>query len=139
MTAASLVELRPGIAGARLSVGVAELTGLTTVRRFLDLPHLARVHASFEAVWRRVLEARDALVLPRGERVVYALAEAGDAVDAALALVTEAGLDELLPPVRVGIATGTVLLSDGRCYGPAVDAAMQRMDAAGPGAVNLGR
>lgn len=138
MTATALVELRPGITGGRLSVGVAELTGLAAVRRFLDLPHLARVHASFEAVWRRVLAARGGLVVPRTDLVVYAVADAHTAVEAAQALVAEAAQVDLLPPVRVGVATGTVLLSEGRCYGPAVDTAIERMDAAAPGAVNRG-
>jgi adenylate cyclase len=136
MTAATLVELRPGITGGRLAVGVAELTGLRAIRRFLDIPHRAHLQSAFDAAWRRVLAAPDTLIASRGDAIAYAVSGHADAVDIATALVAEAALDALLPPVRVGVASGTVLLSGDRWYGPAVDAATQRMGAAAPGTVN---
>lgn len=136
MSATAMVELRPGTSGARMAVGMAEPAGLSSIRRFLDIPHLERVQASFAAVCQRVLSTRDAVLVPHGEGVIYAVGSHEDAVALGHELVAEAALDALLPPTHVGVASGTVLVTEGRCYGPAVDVAARRMADADPGAVS---
>ncbi len=137
MSGAALVELRPGTAGGRLAVGVAELAGLDAIRRFLDIPHLQQVHAAFEAVCRQVLSRAREVVVPRigSGQLVYAVASADEADAIARALVARGDHADLLLPVRAGVATGTMLITEGRCYGPAVDLAVRRMEEAPPGTV----
>jgi len=138
MSATAMVELRPGTTGGRLAVGVAELTGLAPIRRFLDIPHLERMHAAFEAVCRRALSRRDGAFVPHhdGESVVYVAPSVDDAIAIAQELIARDQYNSGLLPVRVGVASGTVLLTQGRCYGPAVDLATLRMAAAPPGTVS---
>ena len=118
-----------------LAVGFADVCGFTTLSRFVDLPHLELVVQSFEDVCARTLGDRAESVKPAGDGVLYAMPAADDAVSAALELVGAARAYTVLPPVRVGVAFGSVLMRRHDCFGPPVNLASRLVDAAPPGAV----
>ena len=118
-----------------LAVGFADVCGFTTLSRFVDLPHLELVVRSFENVWAGALQDRAAIVKPVGDGVLYAMPATDDAVAAGVRLVNAARACTVLPPVRVGLAYGSVLVRRHDCFGPVVNLASRLLGAASPGAV----
>jgi adenylate cyclase len=120
---------------AELAVGFADVCGFTTFSRVVDLPHLELVVQSFEEVWAGALGDRAEMVKPVGDGVLYAMPSADDAIAAAVRLVAAARECALLPPLRVGLAFGSVLVRRHDCFGPVVNLASRLVDVAPPGAV----
>jgi len=118
-----------------LAVGFADVCGFTTLSRFVDLPHLELVVQSFEDVCAGALGDRAVIVKPVGDGVLYAMPSPDDAVAAAVRIVAAARECALLPPVRVGVAFGRVLVRRHDCFGPVVNLASRLVAAAPPGAV----
>jgi len=118
-----------------LAVGFADVCGFTTLSRFVDLPHLELVVQSFEDVSAGALADRAEIVKPVGDGVLFAMPSPDDAVAAALRLLAAARECTLLPPLRVGLAFGSVLVRRHDCFGPVVNLASRLVAAAPPGAV----
>ena len=118
-----------------LAVGFADVCGFTSLSRFVDLPHLELVVQSFEDVCASALGDRAQIVKLAGDGVLYALPAVDDAVSASVHLVAAARACRVLPPVRVGLAFGPVLVRRHDCFGPAVNLASRLVGAAPPGAV----
>jgi adenylate cyclase len=118
-----------------LAVGFADVCGFTTLSRYADVPHLDLVVRSFEDVCAGALGDRAEIVKPVGDGVLYAMPAADDAVAAGVRLVSAARGCTALPPVRVGLAFGSVLVRRHDCFGPVVNLASRLAAAASPGAV----
>lgn len=125
----------PATTITELAVGFADLCGFTTLSRFVDLPHLELVVQSFEDVCASALGDRAEIVKAVGDGVLYAMSSADDAVATAVRLVAAARECPLLPPLRVGLAFGSVLVRRDDCFGPVVNLACRLVAAAPPGAV----
>ena len=125
----------PAAMVTELAVGFADVCDFTTLSRFVDLPHLELVVRSFEDVCAGALRGRAEIVKPVGDGVLYAMPAADDAVAAGVRLVAAARRCAVLPPVRVGLAFGSVLVRRHDCFGPVVNLASRLGAAASPGAV----
>jgi adenylate cyclase len=70
-----------------------------------------------------------------GDEVMFAVTGAGAAGDIACMLVDAIAAEPTLPPVRVGIAAGDVLVRYGDVFGPVVNLAARLVAQARPGSV----
>jgi adenylate cyclase len=70
-----------------------------------------------------------------GDSVMFVAGDPAVAADIALALVDAFASHEVLPPVRVGIATGEVLARDGDYSGAVVNLAARAVNVARPSSV----
>jgi adenylate cyclase len=126
----------PGSDTVDLAVGFVDLVGSTALAQELSTGELARVVAEFEG------RASD-VVVGRGGRVVKLIGDevmfvAGDAVSACatiLDLLDTFEDDEVLPPLRGGLAVGELLARDGDYYGSVVSLASRAVTRARPGTV----
>ena len=124
---------RPG--GVR-TVGFADLVAFTRVVRRLSERDLARLVQRFEALASDVVAAHGGRVVKTvGDEVLFAVA--GPAAGAAIALDVAAAMaeDDVLPDVRVGLATGPVVMRLGDVFGTTVNRASRLTGVARPGTV----
>ncbi|HVA61272.1 MAG TPA: adenylate/guanylate cyclase domain-containing protein [Mycobacteriales bacterium] len=118
--AASTDELSPG----QLVVGFADLVGFTDVTRQLDEDGLAVLVDRFESVSSDVVaQIGGRIVKTVGDEVLFVTDDPAAAAEIALRLVEEMAADPVLPPVRAGLARGTVLTRLGDVYGSVVNIA----------------
>jgi adenylate cyclase len=119
-----------------LTVGFADLTGYTALTQQLDGHELDALVARFESLTRDVIaEYGGRVVKTIGDEVMFLCANPIAGADLALRLVEAHTEDELLPPVRVGLDSGPVLLRDGDAFGPTVNRASRLVDLAKPATV----
>lgn len=130
------LEVMETVAGIDLiyrSVGFADLVDSTSWTQQLDLPALSRALSDFDATASEIIVGRDGRVVKLiGDEVMFVANDAVAAVEIALALVTAFASRDVLPPVRVGIATGEVLTRDGDYSGPVVNLAARAVKIASP-------
>jgi len=116
-----------------LAVGFADIAGYTGLSHTLDPSELATMLARFEATTGDVIAASGANVAKRiGDAVMFVSNAPGVACALALELI-EACARELLPKLRVGIASGEVIVRQGDFYGPTVNLAARLVASAEPG------
>jgi class 3 adenylate cyclase len=119
-----------------LAVGFADLSGYTSMSARLDADALIAMIDAFEATAFDLVAASGANVVKRiGDAVMFMTPAPGVACELALALVDAATRDSRLPPLRVGLAFGPVILRGGDVYGPFVNLASRLCGAAEPGAI----
>lgn len=116
---------------AELTVGFADLVGFSAYSNEHTQAEIGEVVEAFES------QASDAVTLHRGrviktlgDSVLYVAESAEAAYDIAAEIVREIGKDAVLPDVRVGLATGPVVLRLGDVYGPAVNLAARMVTVA---------
>lgn len=115
------------------SIGFADLVDSTAWSQQLDMRSLSRALTHFDAVASEiVVEHGGRVVKLIGDEVMFVASDAVSAVDIALAVITAIEADDVLPPVRAGIATGEVLARDGDCSGPVVNLAARAVKVAPP-------
>ena len=111
-------------------VGFADLVGYTSLNEQLSTIELDALISSFE---QRTLDAVAhpgvRLVKVIGDEVMFAAGSATDAVAVAGELLDAPGL----PPLRIGLATGTVLAREGDLFGTVVNLAARLEVLAEPG------
>jgi adenylate cyclase len=125
-------------AGARrtLVVGFADLVGYTALSRTLTATELARLLGSFEDTTGDVLARhRGRLVKLIGDGAMFTADNIDDGCALALDLTERFAADEGLPPVRVGLAWGSVLTLYGDYFGAEVNLAARLVALANPGTV----
>jgi adenylate cyclase len=106
---------------ARLCVGFADLTGFTELSHGLTDKELTALIMVFERrACDAIAEMGGRVVKTIGDEVMFTFEVASVAADLALRLVAE---DPDLPPLRIGLAMGPVLVRQGDCYGPTVNLA----------------
>jgi adenylate cyclase len=121
---------------ATLVVGFVDLAGYTSLSRQLAVPELSAVLEEFESlVAGLVAEQHGRIVKTIGDEVLYVVASPVGAAEIALRLQERAAASELLPPIRIGLALGTVLSRYGDVYGQVVNIASRLTGLARPATV----
>ncbi|MHA6804983.1 adenylate/guanylate cyclase domain-containing protein [Salinifilum ghardaiensis] len=126
----------PGSSEERVQViGFADIVGYTRlIRDFTEL-ELARLIDAFEELATSVVaENRGRIVKTVGDEVLFVNERPGDAAEVALTL-NERIADSDLPPLRIGLARGTVLSRFGDVYGSTVNIASRLTSVARPASV----
>ena len=109
---------------AEQTVGFADLVGFTSLSNGLDDVALATLVEDFESRCTDVVTARGGRVVKTlGDSVLFVADDAVAGTEIALAVVETIGSDLDLPDVRVGIATGPVVMKLGDVYGAPVNLA----------------
>jgi adenylate cyclase len=132
---------RPGgrdheVAATVRSVGFADLVSFTRVVRRLSERELAALVQRFEAVASDVVTAHGGRVVKTvGDEVLFVARPGALAAQIALGVADEIGQDDLLPDVRVGLATGPVVGRLGDVFGTTVNRASRLTALARPGTV----
>lgn len=135
-----LAERDPG-ADERLQViGFADLVGYTRlIRDFTEL-ELARLIDGFESLAGGVVAENHGRVIKTvGDEVLFVADTAADAAEIALTLNEEIAKDDLLPPLRIGLAQGQVLARFGDVYGSTVNIASRLTSVARPASALVDR
>jgi adenylate cyclase len=123
----------PDQPGVVRSVGFADLVSFTRLVRRLSERELARVVQRFEALASDVVTAHGGRVIKTvGDEVLFVAIGAGPAAAIALDLVEAMADDDLLPDVRVGMASGRVISRLGDVFGTTVNRASRLTAVARP-------
>jgi adenylate cyclase len=121
LTDAEPVENQPGV---MRSVGFADLVSFTSLVRRLSELELARMVQRFEALASDVVTGHGGRVIKTfGDEVLFVAADAAPAAAVALDLVEAMAQDNVLPDVRVGVASGWVISRLGDVFGTTVNRA----------------
>jgi len=127
------VQDQPGVTR---SVGFADLVSFTRLVRRLSERELARVVQRFEALASDVVTAHGGRVVKTvGDEVLFVAIGAAPAAAIALDLVQAMAEDDVLPDVRVGMATGRVVSRLGDVFGTTVNRASRLTAVARPRSV----
>ena len=117
-----------------IAVGFADLAGYSSLSRDMTAAELTRLVVSFEkATYDLVAERGGRVVKTLGDGLLFTADDALSAADIALRLADLAHDD--LPPVRVGLGWGPVLIRQGDCFGPTVNLISRVVAYAGRGEV----
>lgn len=121
---------------ARLVVGFADMVGYTAMARSLPTRELVATIGTFEReVVDLVTDHGGRVVKLIGDEVMFVMADPAEACGLALGLADSFAAHPVVPPLRVGLATGEVLTRDGDYYGRVVNAASRLVELAEPGGV----
>ncbi|MDQ1670384.1 MAG: adenylate cyclase [Actinomycetota bacterium] len=128
-----------GVTGV-LSVGFADLVSYTRLSQKLEARELAALVDRFGKRSADVIAAAGGrLVKTVGDEVLFVADGAEDAALIGLELAETMAEDPVLPDVRVGIATGTVVTRMGDVFGRTVNLASRLTALAAPGTVLVDR
>ena len=117
-------------------VGFADLVSFTRLVRRLSERELARVVQRFEALASDVVTAHGGRVIKTvGDEVLFVAMGAAPAAAIAIDLVEAMAEDDVLPDVRVGMASGQVVSRLGDVFGNTVNRASRLTALARPGTV----
>jgi len=106
------------------TVGFADLVAFTALSNELGEDELGDLVEIFESRCADVIADHNGRVIKTlGDSVLFLETDPVQAIDIALDIITVVGRDERLPDVRLGIATGPVVLRMGDVYGPPVNLA----------------
>jgi adenylate cyclase len=106
------------------TVGFADLVSFTALSNELDDHELGQLVEIFETRCSDVIADHNGRVIKTlGDSVLFLETDPVQAIDIALDIITVVGRDKRLPDVRIGIATGPVILRMGDVYGPPVNLA----------------
>jgi len=130
ITDAEPIEDQPGV---MRTVGFADLVSFTRLVRRLSERELARMVQRFEALASDVVTAHGGRVIKTvGDEVLFVAMGAAPAAAIALDLVEAMGEDDVLPDVRVGMASGRVISRLGDVFGNTVNRASRLTAVARP-------
>src|SRR5665811_2239800 len=114
-------------------VGFADLVSFTGLVRRLSERELARVVQRFESLASDVVTAHGGRVIKTvGDEILFVAIGAAPAAAIALDLVEAMGQDDVLPDVRVGVASGRVISRLGDVFGNTVNRASRLTAVARP-------
>jgi adenylate cyclase len=118
----------------RLAVGFADLAEYSILSRDMTDSELTRLVVEFERLAYDVATANGGRVIKTlGDGVMFAAENAAGAAEVALTLASFS--DQQLPPIRIGLAWGPVLLREGDCFGPTVNLVSRIVATAEPGTI----
>jgi adenylate cyclase len=107
-----------------MTVGFADLVGFTAISQQMDERELAGVVDRFESLAYDTIAALGGRVVKMiGDEVMYVTDEPAAGALIAVTLAEVYADDEMMPDVRVGLATGPVLAREGDYFGPTVNLA----------------
>ncbi|MCK8616280.1 adenylate/guanylate cyclase domain-containing protein [Gordonia sp. C13] len=116
-----------------LIVGFADIVGYTSLSRRIDLNDLETLLGSFEDdTFDVVVDQGGRVIKTLGDAVMFTFADAAAAASAALEIHRLSDGDDL-PPLRVGMARGSVLARLGDVFGEPVNIASRLAGSARPG------
>jgi adenylate cyclase len=119
-----------------LAVGFADMVGFTLLSQHLSDRDLAAVVRRFEEISHDIVTGHGGRVVKMiGDEVMFVVNEVANAARIGLDLAHAYADDELLSDVRVGLASGPVLLRDGDYFGPTVNLAHRIVNICNPGTV----
>jgi adenylate cyclase len=122
-----------------LTVGFADLVSYTRLAQRLKERELAVLVGRFEAIASDVVASGGGRVIKTvGDEVLFVADDPVSGAEIALQLAERIGADEVLPEVRVGVATGTVVARLGDVFGTTVNLASRLTALAAPGTVLVG-
>lgn len=122
--------------GLTMSIGFADLSGFTALSQELDVREIAALIDRFNAAAGDVVSQTGGRVIKTiGDEVMFGTLEAGAAASIALTLIGEVSGADGLPALKVGLASGTVIASEGDLFGPPVNLANRLVTTAKPHSV----
>jgi adenylate cyclase len=134
------VDVAAGVEVQRRSVGFADLVGSTALAQQLDMRDLGAVLSVFDGTASEIITAAGGRVVKLiGDEVMFTVLDAKTATEIALALVDAFERHDLLPPVRVGVASGDVVTRDGDYAGTVVNLAARAVNLAQPNSLLVDR
>lgn len=131
---AALAKAGPGAKSDAMSVGFADLVGFTRLSRQIPEADLAQLVQTFETVSADIVAGTGArLVKTLGDEVLF-LDKSPDVIaETALRLHEAHRTSQAFPKMRIGLATGSVVLRMGDVYGTTVNRASRLTAMAKPG------
>ena len=109
---------------AELTIGFADLVGFSAYSNAHSQGEIGELVEQFESrAFDAVARRGGRVIKTLGDSVLFVCERPEQAYDVAADIVLEIGHDELLPDVRVGLATGPVVLRLGDVFGRAVNLA----------------
>jgi adenylate cyclase len=130
ITDAEPIQDQPGVIR---SVGFADLVSFTRLVRRLSERELARMVQRFEALASDIVTAHGGRVIKTvGDEILFVAIGAAPAAAIALDLVQAMAEDDVLPDVRVGMASGRVISRLGDVFGTTVNRASRLTAVARP-------
>ena len=119
-----------------LTVGFADIVGFTATSQELGNREIASTVARFEkAGYEQILECGGKFVKMIGDEVMFTSETPEVAAEISLRLLEVSEADDILPELRIGLATGPTLLREGDVYGPTVNLASRLVNIARPGTI----
>lgn len=110
--------------GVRMSVGFADMTGFTRLSGELDVRELARLVDRFNAASSAaVTNVGGRVVKTIGDEVMFSAHEPSAAASIAIDLLENVSQADGLPPLRIGMACGSVIAREGDVFGAPVNLA----------------
>jgi adenylate cyclase len=120
----AVAAAREDLHTTHVTVGFADLVSFTALSNRLDEDRLGDLVEIFESRCADVVAARRGRVIKTlGDSVLFVSDDPVAAMDIALSIVDVIGHDNRLPDVRIGLASGSVVLQLGDVYGPPVNMA----------------
>ncbi len=108
----------------RVTVGFADLVSFTALSNRLEEDQIGDLVEIFESRCSDVVAARHGRIIKTlGDSVLFVSDDAVSAMEIALGIIEVIGHDNRLPDVRIGLATGSVVMQLGDVYGPPVNMA----------------
>ncbi|MBO9523816.1 MAG: adenylate/guanylate cyclase domain-containing protein [Nocardioidaceae bacterium] len=109
---------------AQATVGFADLVQFTALSNQLDEHAIGDLVEVFESRCSDVIADHNGRVIKTlGDSVLFLESDPAEAINIALDIIAVIGRDPRLPAVRLGLATGPVVLRMGDVYGPPVNLA----------------
>ena len=125
-----------GFESRQLVVGFVDLVGSTELGEKLDMGQLGATLSGFEHISSETItEGGGRVVKLIGDEIMYTAPDALSASSIALDLADAFDGHPTVPQVRVGLASGEVMLRDGDVFGPVVNLASRAGKVAQPGEV----
>jgi adenylate cyclase len=123
-----------------LVVGFADMIGFTRTTRRRSTAELTEMIERFGSSTTDVIaEGRGRIVKTIGDEVLFVADDVGDGAAIALALQDRVRAEPALPPLRIGLAVGAVLVRYGDVYGEVVNIAARLTGHARPDTVLIDR
>jgi adenylate cyclase len=123
-----------------LVVGFADMVGFTRTTRRRSTGELSEMIERFEATTTEVIaNGHGRIVKTVGDEVLFVADEIADGAAIALALRDRVRMEPVLPPLRIGLAAGPVLVRYGDVYGEVVNIAARLTGHAHPDSVLVDR
>lgn len=125
---------------APLVVGFADIVNYTSMSRHLDEQELEDLIEHFEATASSIISGhRGRVVKTIGDEIMFVTDTAAEGAGLALELAALGEDDSDMPPLRIGLAYGSVLSRLGDVYGQVVNMAARLTSVARPGTVVVDR
>ena len=123
-----------------MAVGFADLSGFTAMTRRASEAELGELLETFESVTTEVVGAHNGRVVKTiGDEVLFVADSAAAGAEIGLGLLERSDEHEVLPPLRIGLAAGPVVVRLGDVYGSTVNIASRLTSLCRPGWVLVDR